>query len=145
MTGDSQIQVSVSRRFAAAPERVFDAWLDQANAGKWLFATPTGQMVRCEIDPRVGGGFTLVDRRDGEDVAHTGEYLEIDRPRRLVFTFGVPKYSDDMDPVTVEIVPAGTGCELTLTHVMQAKWAEWADRTKEGWTDILASLAATVE
>jgi uncharacterized protein YndB with AHSA1/START domain len=95
--------VRVTHHFSAAPERVFDAWLDPQTAGKWLFTTPTGQMVRVEIDARVGGRFVIIDRRNGEDVEHTGEYLEIDRPRRLVFTFGVPKYSPLFNQVTVEI------------------------------------------
>src|SRR5207253_792689 len=76
----------------------------------------TGQMVRAEVDARVGGSFNFTDRRDVGDVEHVGEYLEIDRPRRLVFTFGVPKYSPAMTRVSVDIVPLDTGCELTLTH-----------------------------
>ena len=82
--------VAITRQFHGRPERVFDAWLDPDVTRRWLFATPSGLIVECRIEPRVGGGFTIVDWRDGEDVAHTGEYVEIDRPRRLVFTFAVP-------------------------------------------------------
>ncbi|MBC8087521.1 MAG: SRPBCC domain-containing protein, partial [Phycisphaerae bacterium] len=80
--------IQVTHRFTASSERVFDSWLHVETAKQFLFATETGTMVRAEIDPRVGGTFTFVDRRDGEDVLHTGSYLEIDRPTRLKFTFG---------------------------------------------------------
>jgi uncharacterized protein YndB with AHSA1/START domain len=129
----------VTHHFSASPERVFDAWLDPQTAGKWLFATPAGQMVRVEIDARVGGRFVIVDRRNGEDVEHTGEYLEIDRPRRLVFTFGVPKYSPLFTRVTVEIEPAATGCDLTLTN--EDVPAEYLASNEKGWTGILTGLA----
>ena len=109
--------VRVSRRFTAKPEEVFDAWLNAGQVGKWLFATPTGQMVRIDIDARTGGSFVITERRDGVDVEHTGTYFEIDRPHRLVFTFIVPKYSSDVSRVTIEIVSLGPDCELKLTHI----------------------------
>lgn len=143
MNTKSSINVSVSHRFSASAERVFDAWLDARTAAQWMFATPTGEMVRAEIDPRVGGTFRFVDRRDGQDVDHTGEYLEIDRPRRLVFTFSVD--GSEADRVIIEIVPLATGCELTLTHEMSPEWAAYADRAKEGWSTMLEGLAEAID
>jgi uncharacterized protein YndB with AHSA1/START domain len=142
MSAAPAVTLQLKRRFTASAERVFDAWLDPERARKFLFATPTGQMVRVEIDARVGGAFCFV-RREGEDIEHTGEYLEIDRPRRLVFTFAVPKYSPVATKVIIDIVPQGAGCELTLTH--EGVLPEWAKPTESGWTAILATLAKLVE
>lgn len=145
MSADQPIVVRITRHFEAAPERVFDAWLDPEKARKFLFATSTGQMVRAEIDARVGGGFNFTDRRDGVDAEHIGEYLEIDRPRRLVFTFHTEKGSTDLSRVSIDIAPRGTGCELTLTHEIDSKWSEYKDRTEAGWTNIVGALAATLD
>ncbi|RBP43822.1 uncharacterized protein YndB with AHSA1/START domain [Roseimicrobium gellanilyticum] len=136
--------VRVVRRISFPAERVFDAWLDPHLASQWLFSTPSGTMVRAEVDARVGGKFTFTDRRDGEDVEHAGEYLEIDRPRRLVFTFGVPKYSKEFTKVTVEIVPQGDSCELTLTQDVHPDWVHFAPRSQDGWTVIVEGLAASL-
>lgn len=98
-------------------------------------------MIKVEIDPRVGGSFTIT-RRDGDDIEHVGEYLEIDRPRRLVFTFSVPKYAKEVTQVTIDIKPLESGCELTLTH--EYVLPEWASGSEEGWGMILDSLARTL-
>lgn len=140
------ITVRVTRRFTASAERVFDAWLDVERARRFLFATHTGQVVRAEIDPRVGGRFLFVDRRDGEDVEHFGTYLEIDRPRRLVFTFGVTG-AEGETRVTITIRPlddarSEAGCELTLTH--DGVPEEYADRTESGWATVIEGITRTL-
>jgi uncharacterized protein YndB with AHSA1/START domain len=139
---ERDVEVSVSRRFESAAERVFDAWLDASTEGKWLFATPTGEMVRCEINARVGGRFNLTERRDGEDAVHTGEYVAIERPRRLVFTFSAG--GTEPTRVTVRIEPWDGGCEVMLTHELAPEWAEYAERPREGWSEILEGLARTL-
>jgi uncharacterized protein YndB with AHSA1/START domain len=136
-----------SHTFAASAERVYDAWLDPRTAGKWLFATPTGNMVRVEIDARVGGSFTFTDRREGEDVEHVGEYLELTRPRRIVFSLRVPKYSQQSDRVAVDIVPLAGGCEVTVTHEFGPSMAatpETATKAQTGWAGVLRELARTL-
>jgi uncharacterized protein YndB with AHSA1/START domain len=141
MSADRSINARVSRRFSASPQRVFDAWLDSRTAGKWLFATARGQIVCVEIDARVGGWFYIVERLDGENVEHIGEYLEIVRPRRLVFTLSVEKYSLDFERVTVVFDPRGTGCELGLTHKTKP---ELARQVSHGWIRMLEGLAAVL-
>jgi uncharacterized protein YndB with AHSA1/START domain len=140
------IVARVVRRFDKSAERVFDAFLDPAKAGRFMFSTPTGQMVKVEIDARVGGRFNFVDRRAGEDVEHRGEYLELERPRRLVFTLSVPKYADGVDRVAIDIVPdAGGGCVLTLTHEMDAKFRDIKRQVEAGWADIVDGVALVLD
>jgi uncharacterized protein YndB with AHSA1/START domain len=143
MSTSPTVTIRVTRRFTTSAERVFDAWLDPQIAEKWLFATPTGQMVKVEIDARVGGKFNLTDQRNGEDVEHLGEYLEIDRPRRVVFKFVVPKDTKIWTQVTIEIVPQSSGCELTLTH--EGVLPEFKERGENGWTMLLGGLAGAVD
>jgi uncharacterized protein YndB with AHSA1/START domain len=127
--------VIVTQKFASDEESIYDALLDPKTASKFLFATPTGTMVRAEIDPRVGGRYTFVERRDGKDVLHTGEYLELLRPLRMVFTFSVPEYSSETSTVEINLAHLGEGCELKLINSGVPR--EWAERTREGWAAIM--------
>ena len=131
------VSVGVSRRIPAAPDEVFDAWIDPDKAGHWLFRTEGGHLERCEIDARVGGGFRIDERRGVDLAVHHGEYVELDRPGRLAFDFWT-SFSDERTRVTVEIAPDGDGSLLRLTH--EGVWADYLDRTRQGWATILEGL-----
>ena len=138
--------LTVERDFAAPATRVFDAWLDPADAARFLFATPDGEMIRCDVDPRVGGGFTLTERRSTGDAEHRGRYVEIERPHRLVFLFAAGSAGDgEWTRVTIQIAEAPGGCTVTLTHEMDPQWAAYEDQTRKGWMTILESLARILE
>jgi uncharacterized protein YndB with AHSA1/START domain len=139
---DTIAPLTVRHAYAAPPARVFEGWVAPSVASRWLFATPAGRIIRCDLDPRPGGALVITDRRAGDDVEHRGEYVDVDPPRRLVFTFSVPKYSSVVTTVTIDIVPAGTGCELTLVH--EGVLPEWASQTEQGWRDLLARLERAV-
>jgi len=135
--------VTVERSFDQPAERVFDAWLDQGSAGKWLFATPHGVMKTVEIDPRVGGRFTVAEQRGEVLASHVGEYLAIKRPTHLAFRFSVLP-SNDATPVSIDIAPQPPGCRLKLTHVLDPQWVPMRERMIQGWTMMLDGLARTL-
>lgn len=132
--------VKVSREFAASAEVVFDAWLDPQKAGKFLFVTPTGIMKTVEIDARVGGKFCIIETRDGVDAEHLGEYLDIDRPQHLRFSFGGNPFPATY--VTLNITATALGCVLHLVH--EAVWADYEASVIQGWTSILENLAQLI-
>jgi uncharacterized protein YndB with AHSA1/START domain len=147
----SSVVIRVSHRYSAPADRLFDAWLTPNQASRFLFRTRTGNVMQCEITPEVGGGFTVIDRRpaaDGDesvfDVVHMGKYVELDRPRRIVFDFSVLMFgSEDPSRVTVDITPVNPqACELTLTHDMgtseQARMME--EPSRKGWLNMLALI-----
>lgn len=147
MNAESDVVVQVSRRFDAPAERVFDAWLDPITLGRWMFGPDVRdeEIVRLDVDARIGGKFSFVVRRGDEEIDHVGEYDQIDRPRRLGFTWAAQTVGESPDPATshvsVEITPVADGCELMLTHRMDPKWADYAARTQAGWTKMLEALA----
>ena len=134
------MKVCVAQRYNAPPERVFDAWLDPAVAGAWLFATASRPLARVEIDRRVGGTFQMLDRPGVGGTVYTGKYLEIVPPRRLVFTLSMANGPRAVirTRVTAEIVPLASGCEVRLTHEDVPR--ELASRTEGRWTGVLYGL-----
>lgn len=148
MSSRSDFVVQVSHRFDVPSQRVFDAWLEPATLDRWMFGPDVRdeEIVRFDIDARVGGRFSFVVGRGDEVIDHVGEYVVIDRPHRLEFTWaahaaGEPSADEEASHVRIEITPLAHGCELTLTHRMDPKWAEYAVRTQAGWTSMLDALA----
>jgi uncharacterized protein YndB with AHSA1/START domain len=134
------------RSFAATPDRVFDACLQPAMIGKWMFgpALRDEQVVNIALDRRVGGSFSFVVRRQGQDIDHVGEYLEIDPPRRLAFTWST-RQDAARSRVTIDIVAQDGGCALTLAHELDPNWADHAGRIEASWAKMLDALAAHIE
>jgi uncharacterized protein YndB with AHSA1/START domain len=142
------VEATVTHRFTASAERVFDAWLDPAMVRIWAAQPSPGRdridVRRVEIDARVGGRFTFSDMRAEGEAVHWGYYQEIDRPRRLVFTWFTSEEEErtETSVVTLTITPLADGCEATIVHRMHAKWAAYVPQTEKGWGAMLGQIAA---
>ena len=137
--------VRVSRQVRAVPERLFDAWLDARQARVFLFRDRRWNAVSSDIDARVGGDFRFTRDLNGELVEYFGQYLEIDRPYRLVFSLFVEKYAHLDDRVIVELAPVAGQSLLVLTHELSLPDPVERSRIRREWARVLERLAALLE
>jgi uncharacterized protein YndB with AHSA1/START domain len=86
-TPDAPVELRMTRHFSAPPDALFRAWTNSTAFAQWM--GPPGVTARdVRIDLRVNGRYNLVmDGEDGNAYPLSGEYREIDPPKRLVFTF----------------------------------------------------------
>jgi uncharacterized protein YndB with AHSA1/START domain len=134
--------VRIVRRLPAPPNEVFDAWLDVESLTQWMCAG-TSRVTAAEVDSRVGGRFRIVMSDERGEVEHTGEYRELRRPERLVFTW-ISKVTLDRETlVTITLRPVGEETELTLMHERLPD-AEARTKHRRGWTSIVEKLGATL-
>jgi uncharacterized protein YndB with AHSA1/START domain len=119
----------------AAPETVFAFFTDSARWARWWGAGST-------IDARPGGEMTI---RYPNGVQVSGEVMEVDAPRQIVFTYGYANghpIPAGASRVTIRLEPHARGTELSLTH----EFAEAAvrDQHVQGWRFQLSLFANAV-
>lgn len=136
------VTVRVSRQFALSPARVFDAWFQPACFASFLLAAEAVPVVRGQFDPRAGGQFLVAACRNDAIVELRGEYLEIERPERLVFSLTAPGQERASDCVTVELAALGGGCLLVLLHEMDLQRSADRARVQLAWDAALRELAS---
>ena len=107
------IQVRVERRFEAAPERVFEAWLDPACPG-----SPWHSTRRVLLTPEVDGLFYCMhlSKNQSLELPFYGRFIAVEKARRLQFTW-VSQHTRGIESlVTLEFTAQGKATQLTLVH-----------------------------
>jgi uncharacterized protein YndB with AHSA1/START domain len=131
--------VVVSKVMPVSREEVFDAWLDGEGMGRWMCPGTVGRS-EATLDARVGGGFRILMKAAEAEYVHTGEFLVLDRPSKLQFTWFSPGTDQQETLVTVELHERGEHCEVVLTHERFPR-EDAAARHQKGWGEILDKLA----
>jgi uncharacterized protein YndB with AHSA1/START domain len=121
----------VRQQIAAPPNAVFDFLVDPSKMVRWIGAA-------VDLDP-VEGGVLRIEIGDGGIAS--GEYLEVDRPNRVVFTWGWQGMADlppGSSTVTITLIAQADGTTVELQHDGLSR----ALRTEhgKGWTHFLGRL-----
>jgi len=129
--------ITITRTVAATPDRAFEAWTDVAQLAVWWWPQLAG--TTYDVDARPGGQYRISSPAIGATVS--GVFTEVDRPRRLVFTWnwqddGEPEVVEDTVVVTFEPDPNGT--VVTVAHTSTAHVPEGG--AEQGWNDVMDRL-----
>jgi uncharacterized protein YndB with AHSA1/START domain len=135
MTGIPQDTVVVLRRIEARPETIFSFFTDPARWLRW-------QGIEATIEPVPGGEFRVNVLGDG---FASGRFVEVDPPRRIVFSWGWELPGNPVPPgsstVEVDLEPDGDATIVRLTH-RGLPLAAARDQHREGWRHFVQRLAA---
>ena len=135
----TELTVNINKTINAPIEKVFDAWLNPKLLS--LFMTPMPGMPASDVktDASEGGVFTIIMHAGEDQLAHTGKYLEINRPNKLVFTWQ-SHHSVDGSIVTLKFDEiASNTTQVTLSHVKFIDEKARSDH-QGGWGNILGKL-----
>jgi uncharacterized protein YndB with AHSA1/START domain len=132
-------EVTVRRTIAATPDTLYRAWTEPLLLERWF-----GTVVTADV--RVGGRYRVeMHESDGTVNGFVGEYLTLDPPATVAFTFShiaqTPADRISDETVTVTFTPTADGrTELVLVNAwtgpaagpsdyqaVQAGFSEWLD------------------
>ncbi len=142
--------VAVVRRVLPAPPHVvFDEWLAPEGMTEWMCPQPA-RAVKIVLEPAVGGALRIDIEDSGASLYVTGQFIALDRPRRLRFSWSCSDWADPTVQSEVTVSLEGHGPDQTLMTIEHAQLpASQVDphqcggaRSRRSWTRRSAPAAA---
>ncbi len=139
--------ISLSRTVAAPAEKIFDRWLIPTFVGNWMFGSHIGneKVIDLQNEVRPGGSYSYHITRNGKEFLQDGEYLKIDRPKRLSFTWReAAKQNAHKSRISLSLDTQDGKTKLRLSMQIDQTLELYADEIKKQWSERLKVLAAQV-
>lgn len=135
----TDLTVKVNKTIAAPITQVFDAWLDPATLSKFILPMPGMNEPEVKNNAQEGGEFTITMQVGENKIPHTGKYIEITRPNKLVFTWESPESMDGSEVTLVFTSLNDNKTKIELTHI---KFIDETRRSNHegGWSNIIDKL-----
>jgi len=128
----------VERVLPASPEEVYEAWLDEESLREFICPAP-GHAAEVSVDRRVGGSLRFLMKFPDEEIEVTGEFVALDRPARVCFTWRCSDTGDLESIVTVLLAPHGE--DQTLMTIIHSKQPPaLVPKHLAGWSSVAEQL-----
>jgi uncharacterized protein YndB with AHSA1/START domain len=134
----------ITRTFAAPVEAVFDAWVTPASFAAWFGGSgATVPVESVTMDARPGGSWTatMILGAGMPDMNWIGDYVEVDRPHKLVLTIA-DRPGDARETITVTFAAVDGGTLMTFSQTGGNLSPEQYEATTVGWNGFFDALAS---
>jgi uncharacterized protein YndB with AHSA1/START domain len=121
---DGRTQLSIERRFPHPQEKVWRAVTQPEHLDQWF-------PFDVEVDLRVDGAMSFVDKRPDASTKLSGRVLELDPPRVFAFDW-------EGEVLRFDLEPDGDGTRLVFSHTINDHYG--AASFTAGWTACLDAL-----
>jgi uncharacterized protein YndB with AHSA1/START domain len=133
-TPPRQTELTLTRLVMARPAEVYDAWLDDTSpGGPWFGCT---KVIR---QTRVDGLFYHNVSYEGQDWAHYGRFIALERPHRIAHTWVSEGTRGLETVVTLNLAPEGEGTRITLRHAGVPD-DDFGRQHRDGWSWMLGAI-----
>jgi uncharacterized protein YndB with AHSA1/START domain len=136
--------IHASIEIEAPPEAVWDALTEPAQLASWWGSDDTYRTMNWQVDLRPGGKWNSDSARvDGSQAGNVhGEYLEVDKPRLLVYTWKASWDDFSETVIRMELTATARGTHVKVRHSGFAQRTSSGAGHAEGWKRVLGWLAA---
>ena len=136
--------VMIQRVMPASPAVVYDEWLDPVGMIEWMCPRPA-RAVKVSLEPSVGGVLRIDIEDSGSSLYVTGTFVELDRPRRLRFTWSCSDWADPSVQSLVTVTLKGHGADETMMTIEHEQLPPGqAGSHQRGWGTIAIQLAGAI-
>ena len=110
---DHSSSLKIVRRFNVKPAVVFDVFTNPDSMKIWWTKNTS-----FDIDLKVGGRWTIMRQTQDAIYIVLGEYLEIEKPHKLKYSYAMPQYSTMIDTISIDMIADGEkGTIMTFEQV----------------------------
>ena len=136
--------VTVRRVLSAPPDMVYDEWLDPVGMLEWMCPRPA-RAVKISLEPSVGGPLRIDIEDSGFSLYVSGMFVELDRPRRLRFTWSCSDWADPSVQSLVTVTLAAHGPDETMMTIEHEQLPpEQVDSHRHGWGTIAVQFGEVI-
>ena len=136
--------VTVRRVLPAPPDIVYDEWLDPVGMLGWMCPRPA-RAVKISLEPSVGRPLRIDIEDGGSSLYVTGTFVELDRPRRLRFTWSCSAWADPSAQSLVTVTLEARGADETMMTIEHEQLPpEQVDSHRHGWGTIAVQFGGVL-
>ena len=139
-----QHTINIKHQFNASPEIIWKAWTDPVLILNWFGSDPDGKGISAQLNVHPGGAFE-VSFADADGMVHTcsGIYVEVDKPRKLSFTWSWKSEPGVESFITVLLTPMEEQTQMQFIHSNLSAGSQH-DYDK-GWKSTFLKLERLIE